>query len=155
MVGVSFHVGSGCQNTSWYALTLRDYKHLFEMAEREFGYKMTILDIGGGFPGETYSRWNLTKVRSSESELPLLDSPHTFVFLLLLCVLRALLCNVAAQAFGNPTAKEREPLKKVVVLADIPSISKGDKVAINNKEEEEDLDNEGLEGKEPDKERPL
>ena len=36
---------------------LRDCKRLFEMADRDFGYKMTLLDIRGGFPGETHSMW--------------------------------------------------------------------------------------------------
>ena len=40
-----------------------------------------------------------------------------------------------------------------MVLADIPSISKGDEVAIDDKEEE-DLNNNRMEGKEPKEERP-
>jgi len=35
---------------------------LFEMAKRDFGFDMKILDIGGGFPGETHSLWNPAKV---------------------------------------------------------------------------------------------
>jgi len=58
VVGVSFHVGSGCRDASRYDLALRDSKELFEMAEREYGFKMHLLDIGGGFPGETHSLWN-------------------------------------------------------------------------------------------------
>eukprot|EP00560_Eucampia_antarctica_P005641 CAMPEP_0197835490 /NCGR_PEP_ID=MMETSP1437-20131217/25890_1 /TAXON_ID=49252 ORGANISM="Eucampia antarctica, Strain CCMP1452" /NCGR_SAMPLE_ID=MMETSP1437 /ASSEMBLY_ACC=CAM_ASM_001096 /LENGTH=696 /DNA_ID=CAMNT_0043440957 /DNA_START=21 /DNA_END=2111 /DNA_ORIENTATION=+ len=58
VVGVSFHVGSGCRDASRYELALNDAKEIFEMAENEFGYKMTLLDIGGGFPGETHSTWN-------------------------------------------------------------------------------------------------
>lgn len=63
VVGVSFHVGSGCRDATRYEMALRDCKALFEMAERDYGYKMTILDIGGGFPGETHSLWNPVKVR--------------------------------------------------------------------------------------------
>ena len=54
-------MGSGCQDALRYALALRDGKRLFEMAERDFGCKMTLLDIVGGFPGETHSMWNPTK----------------------------------------------------------------------------------------------
>eukprot|EP00581_Thalassiosira_minuscula_P007001 CAMPEP_0183706552 /NCGR_PEP_ID=MMETSP0737-20130205/3327_1 /TAXON_ID=385413 /ORGANISM="Thalassiosira miniscula, Strain CCMP1093" /LENGTH=797 /DNA_ID=CAMNT_0025933967 /DNA_START=392 /DNA_END=2785 /DNA_ORIENTATION=- len=61
VVGVSFHVGSGCRDATKYEMALKDCKKLFEMAERDFGYKMTILDIGGGFPGETHSLWNPAK----------------------------------------------------------------------------------------------
>ena len=58
VVGVSFHVGSGCRDATRYEMALRDAKELFELAEKEYGFKMTILDIGGGFPGETHSLWN-------------------------------------------------------------------------------------------------
>lgn len=58
VVGVSFHVGSGCRDSSRYDLALQDAKELFKMAERDFGFQMKILDIGGGFPGETHSLWN-------------------------------------------------------------------------------------------------
>ena len=58
VVGVSFHVGSGCRDASRYEMALRDAKELFELAETEYGFNMTILDIGGGFPGETHSLWN-------------------------------------------------------------------------------------------------
>jgi ornithine decarboxylase len=58
VVGVSFHVGSGCRDASRYELALNDAKDIFEMAARDFGFKMSILDIGGGFPGESHSIWN-------------------------------------------------------------------------------------------------
>ena len=58
VVGVSFHVGSGCRDASKYELALNDAKRIFEMAETEYGMKMRLIDIGGGFPGETHSIWN-------------------------------------------------------------------------------------------------
>jgi len=58
VVGVSFHVGSGCRDASRYELALRDARELFDIAKAEFGFDMKILDIGGGFPGETHSFWN-------------------------------------------------------------------------------------------------
>lgn len=58
VVGVSFHVGSGCRDASRYGLALKDAKEIFIMAEKEYGFKMNLLDIGGGFPGETHSIWN-------------------------------------------------------------------------------------------------
>ena len=61
VVGVSFHVGSGCRDATRYEMALKDCKRLFEMAERDFGFKMTLLDIGGGFPGETHSMWSPAK----------------------------------------------------------------------------------------------
>jgi diaminopimelate decarboxylase len=56
--GVSFHVGSGCRDASRYELALKDAREIFDMAERDYGMHMKILDIGGGFPGETHSIWN-------------------------------------------------------------------------------------------------
>lgn len=61
VVGVSFHVGSGCRDATRYEMALKDCKQLFEMAKRDYGFVMTILDIGGGFPGETHSLWNPAK----------------------------------------------------------------------------------------------
>lgn len=58
VVGVSFHVGSGCRDAKKYELALNDAEELFVMAKREFGFDMNLLDIGGGFPGETHSIWN-------------------------------------------------------------------------------------------------
>jgi diaminopimelate decarboxylase len=58
VVGVSFHVGSGCRDASRYDLALQDARELFDLAKDEFGFEMTLLDIGGGFPGETHSTWN-------------------------------------------------------------------------------------------------
>lgn len=58
VVGVSFHVGSGCRDASRYELALQDARELFDLAKEEYGFEMTLLDIGGGFPGETHSTWN-------------------------------------------------------------------------------------------------
>jgi ornithine decarboxylase len=58
VVGVSFHVGSGCRDASRYEMALKDAREIFDMAEKDFGMHMRILDIGGGFPGETHSMWN-------------------------------------------------------------------------------------------------
>ena len=39
-------------------MAIRDAKTLVEMGQNEFGFSMRIVDIGGGFPGETHSLWN-------------------------------------------------------------------------------------------------
>jgi diaminopimelate decarboxylase len=57
VIGVSFHVGSGCRDASRYEAALKDARELFDMGP-EFGMNMSLLDIGGGFPGETHSMWN-------------------------------------------------------------------------------------------------
>jgi diaminopimelate decarboxylase len=58
VVGVSFHVGSGCRDAGRYHAALRDAREIFDMAHEYGMHNMHILDIGGGFPGETYSIWN-------------------------------------------------------------------------------------------------
>jgi len=50
VVGVSFHVGSGCMSVASFIAAIRSAHKVFKQAE-EFGFTFTILDIGGGFPG--------------------------------------------------------------------------------------------------------
>jgi len=50
IVGVSFHVGSSCNDSQSYYNSIERAKKVFEMAQ-EMGYIMSILDIGGGFSG--------------------------------------------------------------------------------------------------------
>ena len=51
VVGISFHVGSGCRDYPIYYKAIGICKNLFEQAE-DLGFNMSLLDIGGGFPGE-------------------------------------------------------------------------------------------------------
>lgn len=51
LVGVSFHVGSGCGDATAFTKAAYDAKKVFQMAEDE-GFQMKVLDIGGGFPGD-------------------------------------------------------------------------------------------------------
>jgi len=50
VVGCSFHVGSGCQSTEAYKSAIANAKYVFELGQK-MGFNMTLLDIGGGFPG--------------------------------------------------------------------------------------------------------
>ena len=47
----SFHVGSRCQTPHNFMKAIVDCWHVFEMGSR-IGHDMSLLDIGGGFPGE-------------------------------------------------------------------------------------------------------
>jgi ornithine decarboxylase len=51
VVGISFHVGSGCSDYPVYKRAIEYAKDLFDYGET-LGYQMTLLDIGGGFPGD-------------------------------------------------------------------------------------------------------
>lgn len=51
VIGVSFHVGTGCYSAQSYANTLNLARQVFDMAKELGGYEFTLLDIGGGYPG--------------------------------------------------------------------------------------------------------
>jgi len=51
VIGVSFHVGSGQQTVEAYLDALERARSVFDTAEN-LGIKMSVLDIGGGFPGD-------------------------------------------------------------------------------------------------------
>ncbi|XP_078729875.1 ornithine decarboxylase-like isoform X1 [Lampetra fluviatilis] len=50
VVGVSFHVGSCCQDVVTYTEAIANARQVFNNAA-ELGLRLTLLDIGGGFPG--------------------------------------------------------------------------------------------------------
>ncbi|XP_061003941.1 antizyme inhibitor 2-like [Dama dama] len=51
VVGTSFHVGSRCQTPHNFMKAIANCRRVFEMGSR-IGHDMSLLDIGGGFPGE-------------------------------------------------------------------------------------------------------
>lgn len=59
VMGISFHVGSGCRDYPIYYKAIGICKGLFDEAEA-LGFSMTLLDIGGGFPGDNDK--NITEV---------------------------------------------------------------------------------------------
>ncbi|KAK6622535.1 hypothetical protein RUM44_002347 [Polyplax serrata] len=54
IVGISFHVGSGCGDPPVYRKAISACRGLFDYA-KTVGYEFTMLDIGGGFPGNKKS----------------------------------------------------------------------------------------------------
>ncbi|KAJ2440256.1 Ornithine decarboxylase, partial [Coemansia sp. RSA 2424] len=50
VVGVSFHVGSGCESDAAYADAVLRARRVFDQAAA-LGLRLTLLDVGGGFPG--------------------------------------------------------------------------------------------------------
>ncbi|KAM3933755.1 antizyme inhibitor 2 [Leptodactylus fuscus] len=61
VIGVSFHVGSGCSDPKAYVQSISDARLVFEMAS-EYGFRMCLLDIGGGFPGTDDSRFRFEEM---------------------------------------------------------------------------------------------
>lgn len=51
VVGISFHVGSGCNDPPSYQKAIYHAKCLFDFGTT-IGFTMDLLDIGGGFPGD-------------------------------------------------------------------------------------------------------
>ncbi|KAM6912423.1 ornithine decarboxylase [Xenentodon cancila] len=61
VIGVSFHVGSGCTDKDTYTKAIADARCVFDMGE-ELGFNMDLLDIGGGFPGSDDSELKFEEI---------------------------------------------------------------------------------------------
>lgn len=55
VVGVSFHVGSGCYDPSVYTDAIMRARSVFDMG-KEAGYTFKILDVGGGFEDSLFEQ---------------------------------------------------------------------------------------------------
>ncbi len=51
VIGVSFHVGSGCYDATAFSAAVASARTVFDIGAKE-GFKFSLLDIGGGFPGQ-------------------------------------------------------------------------------------------------------
>eukprot|EP00612_Vaucheria_litorea_P002505 CAMPEP_0171457742 /NCGR_PEP_ID=MMETSP0945-20130129/3699_1 /TAXON_ID=109269 /ORGANISM="Vaucheria litorea, Strain CCMP2940" /LENGTH=454 /DNA_ID=CAMNT_0011983411 /DNA_START=58 /DNA_END=1420 /DNA_ORIENTATION=- len=51
LVGVSFHVGSGCRDPKSFSKAVESAKEVFKIAGKQGLPPLTLLDCGGGFPG--------------------------------------------------------------------------------------------------------
>ncbi|KAH9361551.1 hypothetical protein HPB48_001347 [Haemaphysalis longicornis] len=61
VVGVSFHVGCAFKHPEIFTLTIEDARAVFDLGIK-MGFAMTVLDIGGGFPGGVRKREYFHKV---------------------------------------------------------------------------------------------
>nr|XP_025712078.1 antizyme inhibitor 2 isoform X7 [Callorhinus ursinus] len=68
VVGVSFHIGSGCPDLHAYTQSIADARLVFEMGA-ELGHGMHILDLGGGFPGLEGAKVRFEEKSSAEQPL--------------------------------------------------------------------------------------
>lgn len=76
VIGISFHVGSGCKNPKQFQKAILDSKKCFDIAE-SIGMKFRILDIGGGFEQETFQE--TAKVIKDAIEEAKFDENVTFI----------------------------------------------------------------------------
>ncbi|XP_005095259.1 ornithine decarboxylase [Aplysia californica] len=51
VMGISFHVGSGVEEAAAFSCAVKQAYEAWNMAQA-YGFEMTLLDIGGGFPGQ-------------------------------------------------------------------------------------------------------
>lgn len=72
VAGVSFHVGSGCGDADAYRIALEHTRRVFEEAEKLGFPPLHIVDLGGGFPGETDGHVNANHGRSDMPTFPML-----------------------------------------------------------------------------------
>ena len=63
VIGVSFHVGSGCTDPETFVQAVSDARCVFDMAT-EVGFSMYLLDIGGGFPGSEDTKLKFEEITS-------------------------------------------------------------------------------------------
>jgi ornithine decarboxylase len=61
LVGVSFHVGSGCMSALSFAAAIRSAKAVFNQAE-DYGFHLSMLDLGGGWPGTDGGNINFPEI---------------------------------------------------------------------------------------------
>ena len=66
IIGVSFHVGSGCKDPLQFADAVWRAKQVFQMGKAE-GYEFTFLDVGGGFEAVVFDE--MSKVLRDSLEL--------------------------------------------------------------------------------------
>ena len=69
VIGVSFHVGSGCESSDAYKDAIQDAKIAFTIGS-SLGHPMKLLDLGGGFPGgsDPKEKMLFDKIASSVQE---------------------------------------------------------------------------------------
>jgi diaminopimelate decarboxylase len=71
LVGISFHVGSGCYSPVGFIDTLHRAREMFNEAEK-YGISLSLLDIGGGFPGDDEGPITFSEIASAIA--PVIDS---------------------------------------------------------------------------------
>jgi len=83
VVGVSFHVGSGCYDPTVYKDAISRARRVFDMG-REAGYVFSLLDIGGGFEDALFEqaaevlRISLEQYFPDQSDIKIIAEPGRF-----------------------------------------------------------------------------
>jgi len=65
VVGISFHVGSGCMSTQSFNTAIRSAHKVFAQG-KELGFNFNLLDLGGGWPGsDEDAKINFTEIATA------------------------------------------------------------------------------------------
>jgi ornithine decarboxylase len=67
VMGISFHVGSGVGEAKAFSLAVKQAYDAWQIAT-ELGFNMTLLDIGGGFPGQSNAPITFTEIATVVNE---------------------------------------------------------------------------------------
>jgi len=70
VMGISFHVGSGCMSTTSFVAAIQSAAHVFKEAE-DLGMHLSMLDLGGGWPGTDHE--NIAFSEIADAIRPVLD----------------------------------------------------------------------------------
>ncbi|WVQ62251.1 uncharacterized protein L199_000390 [Kwoniella botswanensis] len=127
VIGVSFHVGSGCKDPMQFADAVWRARKVFDMGKLA-GYDFTLLDIGGGFERETFPE--MTQVLSDsfdlyfpeESGVRIIAEPGRFMVSSAFTLATSIIASRRAQQpiAGAPApAEEQEEEEKTEGAADV------------------------------------
>jgi len=122
LVGVSFHVGSGCFSSSAFVDAVLLAREVFDMAE-QYDFNLNLLDLGGGWPGVDTS--TLSFVDIAKDLAPVLDQyfpPHVRIiaepgrFFCTACYTLAVSIISRRERWVKPKTdnEEEEPTKEVL-----------------------------------------
>lgn len=82
VVGISFHIGSSCEDYDVYCEAIKVSRHIFELGS-DIGFEFDILDLGGGFPGDSFTRVDefSGKInRALDENFPVQEFPQLKIF---------------------------------------------------------------------------
>ncbi|KAG7090184.1 hypothetical protein E1B28_011790 [Marasmius oreades] len=125
VIGVSFHVGSGCYDPSVYMDAIRRARSVFDMGLNA-GYSFDLLDIGGGFEDGLFEQGAAVVKEAIDQYFPdrrgirMIAEPGRFF----VAKAFSLAANIIARRapFPHPTCNWNEAAQQIDAEADQPSV---------------------------------
>jgi ornithine decarboxylase len=113
VIGVSFHVGSGCKDPMQFADAVWRAKQVFEMGKAE-GYRFTFLDVGGGFEAVVFDEMSKVLRDSLEVYFPVAEGVRVVAEPGRFLVAPAF--TLATSIIARRKALEEEPIEDVQMV---------------------------------------